>query len=456
VDSGSRKHSKNDKNSTKNKTSTGKNEQQEEELGKVVYDLVTQLGTELPILTRVIPDLGDLVQQFSVDVARYQLEEARQRVPLTGTTQQQSLNDSVRVPEGAKQSTRGGDEKSKRDKLESHKPSKGSKSPRPVRASLTGMMKMIGNKKASFKVGGQEGVPATLASNKDHFDSLEFTVLKPTTPETTARLSARLSASNTATNSTRQSNDLTGINENRSKCRTSDQFQRPPSSPTRKARGSLFGSARVSVGNAIKEIVESSFSSQPRSLRMSNGEMRRNSSARDARRTSGGTQPQQQQQGYEKARSRLNYAFRRFIRILAVFLQPLVIVLDDLQWADLASLNLLEVFMTDDSNPNLMVIGVYRSNEITPRHMLNSALKSLQTKWMDSGFDITQIRVGNLSVTNLNCMVQDLLSTDDNRTLGLAKICHKKTNGNALYFSYFMSMLVEQHLLEYNLGLFKW
>lgn len=175
-----------------------------------------------------------------------------------------------------------------------------------------------------------------------------------------------------------------------------------------------------------------------------------------ARRTSGATQPQQQQQGYANARSRLNYAFRRFIRILAVYLQPLVIVLDDLQWADLASLNLLEVFMTDESNPNLMVIGVYRSNEVTQSHMLNRALSSLQTKWMDSGFDITQIRVGNLSVTNMNSMVRDLLSTDDDRTLGLAKICHKKTNGNALYFSYFMSMLVEQNLLEFNLGLFKW
>jgi hypothetical protein len=460
VDSGNRKHSKIYKSCTNIKTANGKN-QQDEELGKVVYDLVTQLGTELPILTRVIPDLGDLVQQFSANVGSYQSTEAMQRVPLNDTTQRQSLNDSIPAPEGDKKSTRDsqrGVDKSKRENQESSKPSKGSKSPRAVRASITGMIKMIGNKKASFKVGGKEGVPATPDSNKDHSDSLELTVLKPTSQEITARLSARLSASTTATNSTRQSKDFNGINENKNKIRTSDQFQRPPSSPPRKARGSVFRSGRVSVGNVIKEIVESSFSSQSRSLRMSHPEMRRSSSARDAtaRRTSGGTQPQQQQQGYEKARSRLNYAFRRLIRILAVYLQPLVIVLDDLQWADLASLNLLEVFMTDESNPNLMVIGVYRSNEITPPHILNSALRSLQTKWMDCGFDITQIRVGNLSVANLNSMVRDLLSTDDDRTLGLAKICHQKTNGNALYFSYFMSMLVEQHLLEYNLGLFKW
>lgn len=152
--------------------------------------------------------------------------------------------------------------------------------------------------------------------------------------EITARRSARMSGSTITTNSTRVSNDFTGINENKSKSRTSHQFQQPPSSPTRKARGSVFRSGRVSVGNVnvIKDILESSFSSQPRSFRMSHGEMRRSPSVRDAtaRRTSGATQPQQQQQGYEKARSRLNYAFRRFIRILAVYLQPLVIVLDDL------------------------------------------------------------------------------------------------------------------------------
>lgn len=222
--------------------------------------------------------------------------------------------------------------------------------------------------------------------------------------------------------------------------------------------------------------------------------------------------------GYVESKNRFNYAFQRFIRVLARYLSPLVIVLDDLQWADLASLDLLEVLITDVGNPfGLMVIGCYRSNEVDKAHISSKMIRDLKQRKTDQRrrqqmhrrhnnrqsqlrlsinesndlmsdfscntsdtpsvnnsitnhvqstqtskqendyFDITEINVGNLNVKDVNQMVMDLLNDDDiERTYGLAEILFQKTCGNVFFLIHFMYMLFEHNLLEFNLGLLKW
>ena len=163
-------------------------------------------------------------------------------------------------------------------------------------------------------------------------------------------------------------------------------------------------------------------------------------------------------QSYEGAQNRFNFAFRRFIRILSTYFKPLVFVLDDLQWADLETLSLLQVLMTDQSNPNFMVIGCYRSNEQNQSQILPSLIGTLRTQANEGKvFDMTEIEIGNLTVDQVNRIVMDLTSIDDPfQTLGLAKICHEKTLGNAFFAVYFLSMLSEHRLLSYNFGMMKW
>jgi predicted ATPase len=162
------------------------------------------------------------------------------------------------------------------------------------------------------------------------------------------------------------------------------------------------------------------------------------------------------QGGHVEAKSRFNYAFRRFLRVMSSYFMPLVMLLDDLQWADLASLELLGVLIADRNNPNLMVIGCYRSNEVNDTHILTRVLRDLQDKNGQDGFGITEITVGSLEIPDTHRMLMDLLSADDSRTLSLAQICHKKTDGNAFFFIHFLSSLLDQHLLSFNLGTFKW
>jgi predicted ATPase len=159
----------------------------------------------------------------------------------------------------------------------------------------------------------------------------------------------------------------------------------------------------------------------------------------------------------QEAKARFNYIFRGFVRIISSYFAPLVMVLDDLQWADVGSLELMDVLITDRDNSNFMMIGLYRSNEVNDSHYMSKVLRDLKMKSKQVDFDLSEIEVGNLGVDEVNCVIMDLLSLDDSsKTIGLAEICHKRTVGNAFFLIAFIAMLREEGLLDFNLGLFKW
>lgn len=158
-----------------------------------------------------------------------------------------------------------------------------------------------------------------------------------------------------------------------------------------------------------------------------------------------------------EAKESFNFAFRKFMRLVGTRFSPLVITLDDLQWADAASLELVETLITDRSNPHLMIIGCYRSNEVDDAHFLSKTIRDLHGRKEKDCFQITDIHIGNLSVSDVNHIIMELLSIDSEAlTLGLAEICHIRTLGNAFHLVAYMSMLQEEGLLEFNLGLFQW
>lgn len=152
------------------------------------------------------------------------------------------------------------------------------------------------------------------------------------------------------------------------------------------------------------------------------------------------------------AKYRLNYAFCRFTRAISKFFQPLVVVIDDLQWADVPSLDLLEAVLMDH-DAQMLVVGIYRSNEVDEAHLLTTYLQEWRAK---DAFSMQEIAVENLNFDAVHQFVVHVLSMSDSQTLGLALLCQKRTCGNAYFLSQFLRLLHRDQLLQYNFGTYKW
>ena len=162
-------------------------------------------------------------------------------------------------------------------------------------------------------------------------------------------------------------------------------------------------------------------------------------------------------QGSVETKARVNYAFRILMRVVASNFAPLVVLLDDIQWSDAATLDLLEVLVTDRDNSGLMVIGVYRSNEVNETHLLSRLVRELKHKSSQDEFTLTEIEIGNLNPSQVNQIIMRLLSIDDPTiTEGLADVCHKRSYGNVFSLLVFLEMLKAEGLLHYSVGQFKW
>lgn len=157
-------------------------------------------------------------------------------------------------------------------------------------------------------------------------------------------------------------------------------------------------------------------------------------------------------------KDRWTYCFRALTRILTVQFSPLVLLLDDLQWVDIASLDLLINLISDVQNPNpLMIIGCYRSNEVTKDGILAKGIRSLQDMSSGFKFNFTEIELDCCQVEDINKMIMTMMSMDDpEKTRDLAELCMKRTMGNPHFFIEFMAMLERENLVKYNLGKRYW
>lgn len=157
----------------------------------------------------------------------------------------------------------------------------------------------------------------------------------------------------------------------------------------------------------------------------------------------------------QEAHARLHYVFRVFLRIITSFYAPLVITLDDLQWVDEASLELMQVFLTDLANPHFMMIGLYRSNEVDEEHRLAKVIRSMQDKSEETPgfFSVSKIQLGNLSVEAVHSILMDKLSVDHDtpQIQELASVCHKRVHGNVFFLMAFLEMLQAEGLLDFDL-----
>jgi len=152
----------------------------------------------------------------------------------------------------------------------------------------------------------------------------------------------------------------------------------------------------------------------------------------------------------------LDQTFKTFFRVISSNCPPLVILLDDLQWADTESLDLLKVLINDIEVNKLMIIGGYRSNEVHDEHSLAEVLQNLREGRDMGGYGLTEILVDHFSVPATNGMIQDLLKMDADETQELAALCHKRTSGNVYFLKEFLNMLKTERLLTFDILTCQW
>jgi len=155
-----------------------------------------------------------------------------------------------------------------------------------------------------------------------------------------------------------------------------------------------------------------------------------------------------------EALNRFRMAFRHLIGVFARKDHPLGLFLDDLQWADSASLGLLEDLLAHPEMRYLLVIGAYRDNEVSSSHPLMLMLDAVQR----AGARISHIVLGPIPYEHLAAFVSEALRCGVDAAAPLADLVHAKTAGNPFFAIQFLTALHEERLIDYDEGTraFRW
>jgi predicted ATPase/C4-dicarboxylate-specific signal transduction histidine kinase len=165
-----------------------------------------------------------------------------------------------------------------------------------------------------------------------------------------------------------------------------------------------------------------------------------------------GKQPPVPELPPQDAQNRFYLTFRRFLGVFARPEHPLALFLDDLQWLDPATLDLLERLVTDPEVRCLLVIGAYRDNEVDPSHPLARTLTTMRK----DGARVHEVVLAPLTVPDVAHLVADALRANWERVQGLAQLVHQKTGGNPFFVIQFLTTLAEEGLLAFDRGASTW
>ena len=165
-----------------------------------------------------------------------------------------------------------------------------------------------------------------------------------------------------------------------------------------------------------------------------------------------GQQPTATELSGTAAQNRFNLLFQKFIAVFTTPEHPLVMFLDDLQWADSASLNLMKVLMGESDAGYLLLLGAYRDNEVFPAHPLMLCLGELEKQKAV----ISTITLEPLELEQVNQLVAEILDCKVDLAQPLTELVYQKTQGNPFFSTQFLKGLYEDELILFNLDLGYW
>ncbi len=153
-----------------------------------------------------------------------------------------------------------------------------------------------------------------------------------------------------------------------------------------------------------------------------------------------------------EAQNRFNLVFQNFIKVFTQQEHPLALFLDDLQWADSASLKLIKLLMTAPDSQNLFLIGAYRNNEVSTAHPLMLTLKDIK----NTQRTVSEISLQPLTLLSVSQLIADTLKQNLEQVQTLAELVQAKTGGNPFFTAQFLNTLYTEHLLTFNYKLQRW
>ncbi|STX50436.1 inner membrane protein PLUS sensory box protein LssE [Legionella busanensis] len=167
-----------------------------------------------------------------------------------------------------------------------------------------------------------------------------------------------------------------------------------------------------------------------------------------------GRQPPVPKLNPSDAQARFNLVFQNFVRVFAQANHPLVIFLDDLQWADNSSLNFIENLLQDRDTNYLLIIGAYRDNEVYANHPLQLTIHDLKK----TKLPFTTITLRPLKLNNIEQLLIDTLFAPTEKIRPLAKSIHDKTHGNPFFINVFIKIIYQKKILafSYDRGTWEW
>jgi PAS domain S-box-containing protein len=165
-----------------------------------------------------------------------------------------------------------------------------------------------------------------------------------------------------------------------------------------------------------------------------------------------GEQPPVPELSPQDAQRLFQLVFRRFIGVFARPEHPLALFLDDLQWLDAATLDLLEILLTQGDVQHLLLIGAYRDNEVDDAHPLRRVLVAAG----NAGGRIEEITLSPLASEHVGRLIADTLRCETAHAGPLARLAHDKSAGNPFFVIQFLYALAEEGLLGFDAGAGRW
>ncbi len=165
-----------------------------------------------------------------------------------------------------------------------------------------------------------------------------------------------------------------------------------------------------------------------------------------------GPQPKPPELGPSEAHERFNWVFIKFFQTLATQEHPLVIFLDDLQWANLSTLNLIKAVLLNGDSRYLFLIGAYRSNEPSSESITRFVTDDLKK----SGFIAEILNLAPIPFDDLWLMLSDTLQTLPDRVKSLAELCYTRSGGNPFFYIQLIKYLHQKKLIHIDASHERW
>ncbi|UOQ49890.1 AAA family ATPase [Gracilibacillus caseinilyticus] len=163
-----------------------------------------------------------------------------------------------------------------------------------------------------------------------------------------------------------------------------------------------------------------------------------------------------QQEGIDLPPQAIHHRFllavRKFVEVFASSDHPLVLFIDDLQWADNATLDLIDHLLTNPDERNLLIIGAYRDNEIVIGQPFELFLKQLHGKEIS----MSTIPVAPLTKQNVEEWLMDVFSFDINKAQSLAEVTYRITKGNPFFINQWLQLLNQDQVLQFDISTATW